>query len=466
MPSLRVVVTSQPRGGKTTLCRKVLERLRQGHPGLHLDGFLSCEVRGSNGSLVGYQLYSLDGELCETIASSDGPQSAVTVSKYNVYVDAIERVTLPVLERALDGQGPRIFLLDDIGAMTCRSTAFAARARALLEMCDPELSVLASAGWAGSGLAAECRRLPGVTSITIDEENRDSLPESLAARFEAAATSELDAPPRNGEGVGGDGSEEDDEGDLTSFDAWGADARCFGVRRGFYDPRSQPPAACSTSVEVTRTKAVDEVPSQQSSADTQSLPAVDSKPAPSGDDAWGSWGGRWWSPSKKEEANACGGTTASWAWPDARAHAANMPNSPSDCGNWAEHWRGSPTDSACRSWGTATWRGSDWASTKGWASNGWYSDSWKNQGSGQGEEKGANDPPWTGQWSTGAWGARTWDSGWAAVGIPSQCWGTAARGDAVAGSADLKGGAPERVSGSGSRGGDTSWCGEATQAGR
>lgn len=244
---LRVLVCSQPGGGKTTCCTRLQQRIRTVLPQGSVIGFLSREKKNSSGYKVGYELYALSGEPCETLASAEGPESGVMVSRYHVYLSAVERVALPQIDAALAGAGPRVFVLDDIGNMTCRSDKFVAGVRRLIESPDSDLHVLAAVGYAGDGFSTECRRMAGVTSVILDEESRDAKLESLTARFMSALVG------------GGSESDEEAEGaeaeDLTEFDQWGGDRRQLGARRGMYDPaRSPQDARDAQSAELSSTR--------------------------------------------------------------------------------------------------------------------------------------------------------------------------------------------------------------------
>lgn len=229
MPPLRVLVSSAPGAGKTTLCVAVQEQLRAALPAGSVDGFLSRELHNARGFKVGYELYSLDGALRETIASSEGPESGTSVARYNVYVDALEDVVVPVFKRILSATGVRVCVFDDIGNMTCKSDAFTALAREVLESPDAGLHVLATVGMGGGGFILESRRIRGVQSTSLDPDTRDSLRESLVGRFHSVALREPDPSPDAG--ADGESDAEGSDGDLAEFDQWGGD-RAHAARGG------------------------------------------------------------------------------------------------------------------------------------------------------------------------------------------------------------------------------------------
>lgn len=133
------------------------------------------------------QVTSLDGSLKETLARVDGPPTGFMVSRYHVHTDAVDRVAVPVLERILKGQGSRLCVLDEIAKMMCSSSAFVARARALLQSRDPELHVLASVAVAGNrhSFIEESKRLTGVELVEFDRSNREATADDITERLKS-----------------------------------------------------------------------------------------------------------------------------------------------------------------------------------------------------------------------------------------------------------------------------------------
>jgi nucleoside-triphosphatase len=160
--------------GKTTLVRRVLERL----PGVRATGFYTQEVRGWSGR-TGFRVVALDGRAgwLATAGGKDGPR----VGRYAVHVPEFEAVALPALELR---EGMDLLVLDEIGKMECLSRAFVAAARRALAA---DVSLLGTVALRGGGFIDEVKQAPGVDLIALLPAYRDALPQAIAERFGAKA---------------------------------------------------------------------------------------------------------------------------------------------------------------------------------------------------------------------------------------------------------------------------------------
>ena len=160
-------VTGLPGTGKTTLIRKVLERLP---PGAAVSGFFTAEIREAGGR-VGFTANALDGRTAPLAHVRIG--GGARVGRYGVDVAGFEGLVLPLLEPGRAG----LYVIDEIGKMECRSAAFCRTVAALL---DSEAPVLGTVALRGGGFIAEVKARDDVALYEVTVKNRDTLPGEIA----------------------------------------------------------------------------------------------------------------------------------------------------------------------------------------------------------------------------------------------------------------------------------------------
>jgi len=166
----RILLTGPPGCGKTTIVRKVADLLRGG-----ASGFYTEEVRDEKGQRIGFQVISLDGKRGELARKAPGP--GPRVGSYLVNLQDFERIALPSIEP----KAKRVLLIDEIGKMECCSEEFVRRVE---EAFQAETSILATIPLRGGGAFIDSiRRRPDAETVLVTRENRDALPEQLAAKL-------------------------------------------------------------------------------------------------------------------------------------------------------------------------------------------------------------------------------------------------------------------------------------------
>jgi nucleoside-triphosphatase THEP1 len=155
-------VTGLPGTGKTSLIRKVLERLP---PEMTVSGFFTAEIREA-GDRVGFTINTLDGRSGLLAHVRTGGRARV--GRYGVDVPGFESLALPLLEAGRAG----LYVIDEIGKMECFSQAFCDSVRALL---DSETPVLGTVALKGGGFIAEVKARNDVAFFEVTARNREQL---------------------------------------------------------------------------------------------------------------------------------------------------------------------------------------------------------------------------------------------------------------------------------------------------
>ena len=162
-----LLITGTPGVGKTTVIRRVAERLEPERT----RGFYTEEIREA-GERHGFRLAGFEGTR-RVIAHTAFPH-AHRVGKYGVDVAALDEAA------ALLRPDPaaRVYLVDEIGKMECLSERFVAAMRALV---SGETPVVATVGARGGGFIAEVKRAPRCELWEVTRANRDALPARILA---------------------------------------------------------------------------------------------------------------------------------------------------------------------------------------------------------------------------------------------------------------------------------------------
>jgi len=157
----KVLITSMPGVGKTTLIKRVCDALADLHP----VGFYTEEIR-SGGIRQGFSMVGLDGT--RGILAHVDCRSPHKIGKYGVDISAFEAFldTIDILAKA-NG----IVIIDEIGKMECLSSKFT---RLVLDLLETKNRFLATIAARGGGFISDIRQRSDVALFELTLRNRNN----------------------------------------------------------------------------------------------------------------------------------------------------------------------------------------------------------------------------------------------------------------------------------------------------
>lgn len=158
-----IILTGKPGVGKTSVIKKVIPSLGSAAGGLYTE-----EIR-IMGKRMGFRVVTLDGE--DGILAHVDSKTNYRVGKYRVDLDSFEKVAIPALEKAIKDKS--IIVIDEIGKMELFSMKFRDVIR---DIFDGTKSLLCVIKENGDPFTENIKKRKDVSVITVDYENRDSLP--------------------------------------------------------------------------------------------------------------------------------------------------------------------------------------------------------------------------------------------------------------------------------------------------
>jgi nucleoside-triphosphatase len=164
------LVTGAPGIGKTTIIRQVVSTMR-----LRAAGFYTEDLRTA-GVREGFRIVTLDGEM--GLLASSGHPGEVTVSKYGVDLDELERVGVSSLKRALE-RG-YVMVADEIGRMQLYSRPFR---QIILDAVRTGHPLLGTVMQGRNHYADRIKAHPNVELVELTSGNRQEVLQTLRAHF-------------------------------------------------------------------------------------------------------------------------------------------------------------------------------------------------------------------------------------------------------------------------------------------
>jgi nucleoside-triphosphatase len=172
---VRILLEGRPGAGKSTVARRLAERLAD--DGISVSGFVTEEIR-ERGSRLGFSIEQIGGDR-GVLAHVELP-GPPRVGRYGVDLPAFERLAIPALERADEDH---VAIIDELGKMELASDAFLDAVSALL---DRPVPVVATVQSASHPFTNALKRRPDIETLRVATTNRNELPELLAALLKSA----------------------------------------------------------------------------------------------------------------------------------------------------------------------------------------------------------------------------------------------------------------------------------------
>ncbi len=157
-----ILLTGRPGVGKTTVIKRVVERL-SGDAG----GFYTTEIRHA-GRRQGFRIVTLDGQ--EGVLSHVDIKGRPRVSRYGVNTRDLEEVGVAALRRA--AMEADLVVVDEIGKMELFSEAFR---RAVADAIEGDKPVLGTVMASPEPWVDALKGRSQVTVLEVTRENRDQM---------------------------------------------------------------------------------------------------------------------------------------------------------------------------------------------------------------------------------------------------------------------------------------------------
>ena len=161
-----ILITGKPGSGKTTLIKRIVEKLD-----LNAGGFYTEEIR-VGGKREGFKIISLDGK--ESILAHINIKGKYKVGKYGVDIKSIEEIGVESIFKALEEKDAVV--IDEIGKMELLSSNFRHAVNVAL---NSEKIVLATILLAPHPFTDKIKRRNDVKLFYLTIENRESVAEEI-----------------------------------------------------------------------------------------------------------------------------------------------------------------------------------------------------------------------------------------------------------------------------------------------
>jgi nucleoside-triphosphatase len=166
----KVLLTGRPGCGKTTLIKRVVDKLAP-----PAGGFYTEEIR-ERGTRVGFKIITLDAE--EAVLAHVDFKTPERVGKYGLDLSPLETVGVETVREAVRMR--QVVVIDEIGPMEIRSSIFR---EIVNEAFDSGASILATITARSFAFTDAIKKRSDVTLIEMRPDNREQLVSELSDQF-------------------------------------------------------------------------------------------------------------------------------------------------------------------------------------------------------------------------------------------------------------------------------------------
>lgn len=161
-----ILLTAQPRTGKSTAIKKIVNMLGKDNCG----GFYTEEIR-EDGERVGFRICTLSGKT--GLLSHVNIESIYRISRYGVDLETFERLCISELESAIKDNKVKYVVIDEIGPMQLFSEKYK---ELLIQLLDCDKPIIGTIFMNSYEWLDDFKKKANVNLIEVTIENRDSLP--------------------------------------------------------------------------------------------------------------------------------------------------------------------------------------------------------------------------------------------------------------------------------------------------
>jgi len=166
----KVLLTGRPGCGKTTLIKRVVDKLALPAGGFYTEEMREASVR------VGFKLVTLDRE--EAVFAHVDFKTPERLGKYGLDLSALDTVGINVLRKAVRAR--QLVVIDEIGPMEIRSAIFREAVNEALDSGAPILGTITARSFP---FTDAIKGRPDVTVIEVRPDNRKQLASELSEQF-------------------------------------------------------------------------------------------------------------------------------------------------------------------------------------------------------------------------------------------------------------------------------------------